>query len=169
MRSSSHNPRSDLARQIISKVRQTDRLTVLTVEIFISLSLCTFQKLSVPALSLSSSHYQHSHSPVQVSRSVPCQLGQPWQPQHRKLTRAGLSSSQSGHKYRDSIWTRDQHRAKRRKQDLNRSVRISNVSQESITSSYCLSGTSRTTITKSGTKTVFLHQRVIRRIIFMRR
>merc|ERR1712226_977321 len=98
VRSSSHNPRSDLARQIISK------------------------KLSVPALSLSSSHHQHSHSPVQVSRSVPCQLGQPWQPQHRKLTRAGLSSSQSGHKYRDSIWTRDQHGAKRRKQDLNRNV-----------------------------------------------
>merc|ERR1712226_1145519 len=69
-----------------------------------------------------SSHHQHSHSPVQVSRSVPCQLGQPWQPQHRKLTRAGLSSSQSGHKYRDSIWTRDQHGAKRRKQDLNRNV-----------------------------------------------
>jgi len=97
VRSSSHNPRSDLARQMISK------------------------KLSVPALS--PSHHPPSHSPVQVSRSVPCQpcqLGQPWQPQHRKLTRAGP-------KYRDradkiSIWSRDQHGPKRRKQDLNRNV-----------------------------------------------
>ena len=91
------------------------------------ISACTFQKLSVPTLS--PSHLQPSHhSPVQVSRSVPSQLGQAWQP-HRKLSRAGLSSSQSGQKFRPdkiSVWSRerDQHGGKRRKQDLNRSVRV---------------------------------------------
>merc|ERR1711953_611472 len=117
VRSSSHNPRSDLARQMISK------------------------KLSVPALS--PSHRQSSHSPLQVSRSVPCQLAQPSQP-HRKLTRAGLASSQSGPKYRDrdradkiSIWSRDQHGGKRRKQDLNRNVYYNNkeFDKDSLSSS----------------------------------
>lgn len=140
------------------------------LEMFIS--ACTFQKLSVPTLS--PSHLQPSHhSPVQVSRSVPSQLGQAWQP-HRKLSRAGLSSSQSGQKFRPdkiSVWSRerDQHGGKRRKQDLNRSVRVRNVSQDrKITSSYRLSGTF-TTITMSLTKTVCPQQRAIPRIIFMRR
>merc|ERR1712226_511126 len=53
VRSSSHNPRSDLARQIISKVGQTDRLTVLTVEIFyLSLSLYFPEAVSAGPLPL---------------------------------------------------------------------------------------------------------------------
>ena len=71
------------------------------------------QKLSVPSLPSS-----RLHTPVQVSRSVPCPPVRPPKQPHRKLTRVGLAPSQQSGKYRRERV--DHHGGKRRKQDVER-------------------------------------------------